>query len=713
MYHECRLLPVDDDGGFLAATHFARHVVGGEDTREASQVRFALGHAATPGTLRDVTPWATLPRPASEDEAEDHRRDAQGQGELARSGHYGAVQSGHYARNEVAMAHAARLAAQDTVWAPRRAAAARNGVLLLGFECRTRHDPAAGREVLRLVELRSGRLLWSASSSAPRASHLLALSADGGTALVHAMGPQGLRVVEKRLVDGLPEGAVLPGNMSSHHAAVADGWLALQGEQGALFATGSAVPRREFALPAGAVAWGASVTPDGGRVALAAEGGAVWLLDTRGGPPRRFHPHRGLPRGTLLTVALSDDAAWLATRGAGQLALTRLADGVSWPLGRLEDRVLDEPSFDGFVIRHHLPAAFAFVGGRLLAMDGEAPRALPLGEPPAGVRATVSEQGRPGARVPVKVAASAPFDRLMKAARLGAVAAQIRPHHSPAARLKTKPLKRAGWALPGTPRAPALGASRFGGWPDLPAGSAWPQWQGRPMAFLAQIDLAAAHAAQPGLCLPTTGLLSFFIGCGADTFVPEGETAPRHLIDLMVGTEPAQRGGWCVLHTAAGTPLERQRWETSPGPERFAPCAVSFAKGGPPLPGELTVAYGQLPLDEAGRDDYNDLLAQLAPADDTPHDQLMGHPALLQTTPPELMCELASRGQSPWRVLQDTDDDVADIREAAARWGLLLQLTSNPDAGFLWGDGGHFYFYAPRDAMAAGDFSGAWVVFEN
>jgi hypothetical protein len=138
--------------------------------------------------------------------------------------------------------------------------------------------------------------------------------------------------------------------------------------------------------------------------------------------------------------------------------VTRLADGVSWPAADLADRVLEEPSFDGFVIRHRLPAAFGFVGTRLLLVDGDLPRAVPLGEPPAGARKIVSEQGRPGARLPVKVPASAPFDRLMKAARLDAVAASIGRHHSPAVQLKSKPLKKAGWALPDKARARAMRA---------------------------------------------------------------------------------------------------------------------------------------------------------------------------------------------------------------------------------------------------------------
>lgn len=714
MYHARCLLPIGDDGHFLAATHFARFVVGGEDTRETANLQFGVGHVDAPAALRDITPLCTLPRPASDEEVEYQREMASGQGELARSGRYGAALAAEYARNQIAMTHAARLAGRDTVYAPRRVAAARNGALLLGFECRSPVDPGAGREVLRLVDARAGTLLWSASSSAFRHSHCLALALDGRSALLQAMGPEGLVVVERRLVDGLPELAVLPGNMTSHYAAVRGGWVGLFDDHGSVFAGGSGQPQRDFALPAGAIGWGAAVTPDGRFVALAGAGGAVWRVDTEGGKPRRFHPHRGLARGATLSVALSDDGAWLATRAGSDLVVTRLADGISWPVATLADRVLEEPSFDGYVIRQHLPAAFGFIGARLLAADGDLPRALPLVEPPAGVRAIVSEQGRPGARVPVKVPASASFERLMKAARLDGVATQIQPHHSPAVQLKTKALKQAGWALPGKARAPALGASRFGGWPDLPAGTEWPRWHGRPMAFVGQIDLAAAHAAQPGLRLPASGRLSFFVGCTADTYRREGDPRQRHLVDVMVGTEPAQRDGWRVLYTDATAPLERCTWPVEPLPELFEPCAVTFAKGGKPLPDETTVAYARLPLAEAQRDGYNELLAQLAPADDAPpRDQLMGHPALLQGTPPELMCELAARGRSPWQLPAPGDVEADAIVAGAAEWGLLLQLTSNPAAGFGWGDGGHFYFYGRRAAMAAGDFSGVWVVFET
>src|SRR5262249_3660385 len=77
-----------------------------------------------------------------------------------------------------------------------------------------------------------------------------------------------------------------------------------------------------------------------------------------------------------------------------------------------------------------------------------------------------------------------------------------------------------------------LGASKVGGRPDLPAGANWPlHSSGKPLAFLGQIDLAAATAvaALPGL--PRAGLLQFFsvfgwqIPSDGDPQLPDREPA--------------------------------------------------------------------------------------------------------------------------------------------------------------------------------------------
>ncbi len=56
-----------------------------------------------------------------------------------------------------------------------------------------------------------------------------------------------------------------------------------------------------------------------------------------------------------------------------------------------------------------------------------------------------------------------------------------------------------------------FGCSRLGGQPDLPPGTAWPTFDGRPLAFLAQLDLAELSSfPQFASGLPADGLLSFF-----------------------------------------------------------------------------------------------------------------------------------------------------------------------------------------------------------
>ena len=56
----------------------------------------------------------------------------------------------------------------------------------------------------------------------------------------------------------------------------------------------------------------------------------------------------------------------------------------------------------------------------------------------------------------------------------------------------------------------AIGASKFGGAPDAPAGFEWPTWNERPLGFLAQINLEEVAPFDVENLLPASGLLSFF-----------------------------------------------------------------------------------------------------------------------------------------------------------------------------------------------------------
>jgi hypothetical protein len=54
------------------------------------------------------------------------------------------------------------------------------------------------------------------------------------------------------------------------------------------------------------------------------------------------------------------------------------------------------------------------------------------------------------------------------------------------------------------------GVSRYGGRPDLPPDWAWPEFEGRPMAFLGQFDLGLAAGLAPDTLWPARGWLYFF-----------------------------------------------------------------------------------------------------------------------------------------------------------------------------------------------------------
>src|SRR5262249_15911808 len=94
----------------------------------------------------------------------------------------------------------------------------------------------------------------------------------------------------------------------------------------------------------------------------------------------------------------------------------------------------------------------------------------------------------------------------------------------------------------------AVGATKFGGRPDLPAGSRWPRCDRGPLEFLAQFDLAELQQAfAGGALLPARGLLSFFMyhNYPEDEYGNGRESPPKHT------------GGVRILHTPNTSKLAR------------------------------------------------------------------------------------------------------------------------------------------------------------
>ncbi len=229
---------------------------------------------------------------------------------------------------------------------------------------------------------------------------------------------------------------------------------------------------------------------------------------------------------------------------------------------------------------------------------------------------------------------------------------------------KAEQLIRDGWVMRATrveEAALPLGGTRLGGLPDLPAGVKWPAIKDRSLAFAAQVRLS--EVAGNGL-LPKAGLLSFFV-----------------LDEWEDGEVPGYLQKAVVLFTPELTVLRRlpipknfqsRRGGTMEERRPFASCLVEWIRVAKlPVASEPWVKQA-LSVAELKRYQQIDRVA-------TPENQLLG-------------CT-----ERPWNPAQPADAQ------------LLLQLSSDEQAGMEWGDGDTLDFYCPRAALGKGDFRGVWV----
>lgn len=275
----------------------------------------------------------------------------------------------------------------------------------------------------------------------------------------------------------------------------------------------------------------------------------------------------------------------------------------------------------------------------------------------------------------------------------------------------------------------APGATRFGGYPDLPPGSTWPATPaGVPLQFLAQIDLAAVKQQIGETALPSEGLLSIFAG---DL---DGPWETRASVTLTPPGRPLQRIHPPKIPSAA---------HHNPEALTLNPVAVRFEHG-------LTIPENDAGLDAAitrlAPEGDLDALQTSSPADpDIAIGQILGHARNTQERLQSMIAfaELGHPGKQdllhwtswqeweeakrmeyplqggtiyyPWRA---EDDDVVrwmlDNQEAIAReterWQVLLMVESNKPMNLWTNDADPIFVFIRTDDLAAGNFSRLRVV---
>lgn len=236
-----------------------------------------------------------------------------------------------------------------------------------------------------------------------------------------------------------------------------------------------------------------------------------------------------------------------------------------------------------------------------------------------------------------------------------------------------------------------VGATRFGGVPDLPAKTKWPtvsltakqlllgvdeypagllpkpDAKGRyelPLAFVAQLDLATLAAHDTAKALPTSGTLSFFAR-------QEPELGSKRELRVIASA---------VIYTSAKATLEKREPPAElPKQLRYKAASIKAA-GTTPLPPTNLESFSKLALTPAELETYENAIADQAIPDHT---------------------SLGWADAGYYRGIP------------AANEQLLLRVGSNELSGFEWGDAAPIFFVISPAALSSKDFEKAYCVMDE
>jgi hypothetical protein len=273
------------------------------------------------------------------------------------------------------------------------------------------------------------------------------------------------------------------------------------------------------------------------------------------------------------------------------------------------------------------------------------------------------------------------------------------------------------------PRELPVGTSKVGGQPDLPPGFVWPYWQGRPIHFLAQFNMAEVAPYDIDHALPTSGMLYFFLDDSMEAIGPAGSYGYQ------------EERGWKVFHHPGDLSALR-RTPTPPGlPELFGellPRAVRFEPE-MTVPDDDSIEFQilaeRLSLTDAEKETYWNFLIRMFDADERevfgcklpnhqhfPFHRLLGCPnvgyqdgrlmAVMNEDNPDGSNDPEMDAEAHRKLWHDRA-----VRSQA--WRLLFQIDTDDAVGLDWGDTGTMFFFIRHDDLQSGNFENIWLEYEG
>ncbi|MGI4875690.1 MAG: YwqG family protein [Janthinobacterium lividum] len=235
--------------------------------------------------------------------------------------------------------------------------------------------------------------------------------------------------------------------------------------------------------------------------------------------------------------------------------------------------------------------------------------------------------------------------------------------------------------------AVAVGASKLGGLPDLPPGTAWPTFDGLPLSFLGQLNLAELPDAEVRNLLPQQGMLSFFHSVTNDDY----EKSPHAVVLSPV--------------PASELACRPQPADWPDGEEVFKTGALAMAVE-QSLPSDMG-EYARAVFHDAPPSEWSSY-CELAEPDNSREttNKVFGYAARNLDDDLEVVAEIiyAGRDATGWQAYAD-QLSVPEKTAIADNWLLLLQLDYNDDLGMGFGDMDQFYFWIRKTDLANRDFT--------
>ena len=238
-----------------------------------------------------------------------------------------------------------------------------------------------------------------------------------------------------------------------------------------------------------------------------------------------------------------------------------------------------------------------------------------------------------------------------------------------------------------------LGASKFGGLPDLPQGEPWPvnEQTGAPLHFIAQINFKQTAEFDADGELPSRGMLYLFYDC----------------VQMPWGYDPKHDASKKALYFEGEGEMGR-RAAPFGSDQVFEPAALSFESCAelPSLQSDLMSGFE---TDDDEFDAYwlmnGDFCEQCS------DNKILGHADDIQGGM-ELECELVANDIYCGNLIDYDDPAIAKFRRNVGEWALLLQIGSNDENKMMWFDCGKIYLWIKKSDLRERKFDRSRLVLQ-